>query len=113
MFVDVSAVFACHPTVELERDLTAAKIPWARVNDVPSVAKLPAIASKLTRTCMPDGRRINLQPVPVDSDAPPRELSFPPAYGEHTCSILAEIGFGATEIQELLTDGVAFAPAAA
>ena len=112
MFADVRAVFARYPTEELARDLTDAKIPWARVNDVPSAAKLPAIASKMTATRTPDGRRINLQPLPVDSDSPPLELSFPPAYGEHTCSILAEIGFSTTQVNELLAQGVAFAPAA-
>ena len=112
MFADVRAVCARHPTEELVHDLTVAKIPWAPVNDLPSAAKLPAVAGKMTATRAPNGQRINLQPLPVDSQAQPLELSFPPAYGEHTCSILGELGFSTAEVRQLLAQGAAFAPTA-
>jgi crotonobetainyl-CoA:carnitine CoA-transferase CaiB-like acyl-CoA transferase len=112
MFDDLRRVFSQYSTAELARELTEAKIPWAEVNDIHAVAKLEAVASKLTRTRMPEGREILLQPLPVDLPEGPRQLSFPPAYGEHTRPILSEIGFGPGEIQGLLDSGVALATAA-
>ena len=109
MFEDLRRVFSQHTTAELALDLTEAKVPWARINDIPAVAKLEAIASKLTRSRMPDGREILLQPLPVDLEGGPRELAFPPAYGEHTEPILREIGFESAEIRTLLESGVAVA----
>ncbi len=109
MYEDLRRVFASYPTEVLSRDLTQARIPWAPVNDVNSVRHLPAIDRKTTRTRAPDGQDVVLQPLPVDRQAPPLELSFPPSYGQHTGSILAEVGFTAREIEGFLADGTAFA----
>jgi itaconate CoA-transferase len=109
MFEDLRHVFASYTTSDLAKDLTEAKIPWAPVNDVPSVAKLPAVMSKLTGTRMPDGRMLNLQPLPVDLEGAPRVLSFPPRYGEHTNAILTEIGFREDDVRALVDAGVAYA----
>jgi crotonobetainyl-CoA:carnitine CoA-transferase CaiB-like acyl-CoA transferase len=111
MFEDLRKVFIQHTTADLARELTEAKIPWAEVNDIPAVARLEAVSSKLTSTRMPDGREIRLQPLPVDLDNGPRELSFPPSYGEHTRPILSEIGLPSDEIQMLLDSGIALAAA--
>jgi crotonobetainyl-CoA:carnitine CoA-transferase CaiB-like acyl-CoA transferase len=108
MYEDLRRVFAGYSTAELAADLTRAKIPWAQVNDVRAAAELPAIKSKTTRTRAPDGQEIVLQPLPVDGGEKPRELSFPPCYGEHTQSILREAGFVEAEIRELLDGGSAF-----
>ncbi|HVW70609.1 MAG TPA: CoA transferase, partial [Steroidobacteraceae bacterium] len=108
MFEDVRRVFARHPTEELAQDLTKARIPWARVNDVYAAAALPAIREKLTTSYAPDGRRLALQPLPVDRPEPPRELSFPPRYGEHTRSLLNEIGLGDAEVDDLAADGTVY-----
>lgn len=113
MYEDLHSVFRRFPTSELAEDLTRAKIPWSPVNDVSAVAALPAIKGKLTATYLPDGRKIWLQPLPVDGVTPPRELSFPPTYGDHTRSILREIGFNAHEVEEFLADQIAFAPQSA
>lgn len=107
MFEDVRRVFARHTKAELIEDLSEAKIPWAEVNDIEAVANLEALKDKLTKTRMPDGRMLSLQPLPVDGGTAPRELSFPPHYGEHTASLLGEIGFSKTEIGELIAAGVA------
>lgn len=107
MFADVRKVFAQYPKAELANDLTAAKIPWAEVNDIYTVAKLEALADKLTVTRMPDGTELKLQPLPVDAGGPPRELSFPPRYGQHTAQLLNEIGFSDYEVSEIVAAGVA------
>lgn len=106
MFADLHRVFARHSTAELSKDLTAARVPWAEVNDIYAVARLPAIASKMTRTRMPHGREIHLQPLPVDLADGPRELAFPPRYGQHTIPLLQEIGLDEAKIRELLNDGI-------
>jgi itaconate CoA-transferase len=111
MFEDLRKVFIQYTTAELASDLDEAKIPWARINDVPAVAKVEAIAAKLTRSRMPDGREIRLQPLPVDVEGGPVELAFPPSYGEHTEAILREIGFAPGEIHDLLAKGVAVSAA--
>lgn len=108
MFTDLRAVAAQYSTADLARDLTEAKIPWAPVNNIYEVAKLEAVASKLTQTRMPDGRTLKLQPLPVDLDGPPMELSFPPAYGEHTSAILSEIGVPAPQIESLNAEGIVY-----
>jgi crotonobetainyl-CoA:carnitine CoA-transferase CaiB-like acyl-CoA transferase len=112
MYEDLRAAFKLYSSAELSHDLTRAKIPWAEVNDVYAAAKLPAIAGKLTRAQMPDGKMLNLQPLPVDMDGSPRQLSFPPAYGEHTRAILTEIGLSSHEIDAAIGDGVVFSRAA-
>jgi crotonobetainyl-CoA:carnitine CoA-transferase CaiB-like acyl-CoA transferase len=112
MYADLREVFKLYATEELAADLTRARIPWANVNDVYAAAKLPAIASKLTTTRMPDGRAVQLQPLPIDLEGDPLELSFAPAYGEHSAAILAEAGLSAADIEQLIKEGIAFASAA-
>jgi crotonobetainyl-CoA:carnitine CoA-transferase CaiB-like acyl-CoA transferase len=113
MYADLRAVFRKYTSEELAGDLTRARIPWAEVNDVYAVSKLPALERKLTTTRMPDGRTVRLQPLPVDQPEPPRELRFAPSYGEHSVAILGEAGLSDTEIRELLGDGIAYAGTAA
>jgi formyl-CoA transferase len=105
MYEDVRKVFAQYTSCELACDLTQAKIPWARVNDIYHAAELPAIRQKLTRTRSPDGQEILLQPLPVDRGEPPRELEFPPCYGQHTKQILREIGLPQSRIEQLIDAG--------
>lgn len=109
MYHDLRRVFLRHATRDLAAALTAAKIPWAEVNDVYAASRLEPIASRMTTTRMPDGRQIRLQPLPVDGARPPRELALAPRYGEHTAAILGEIGCSPAEIERLLGAGVALA----
>jgi crotonobetainyl-CoA:carnitine CoA-transferase CaiB-like acyl-CoA transferase len=79
------------------------------VHNIYEVAELQAIKTKLTRTIMPDGTRLNLQPLPVDIAGGPRELSFAPRYGEHSRAILEEVGLDDVEIEHLVKAGVVHA----
>jgi crotonobetainyl-CoA:carnitine CoA-transferase CaiB-like acyl-CoA transferase len=106
LFADLRAVFQRYSTSDLARDLTSARIPWAEVNDLYAVSRLQAIASKMTKTRMPSGRELNLQPLPVDLDGAPKVLSFAARYGEHTAAILSEVGFSVTEVQMLSREGI-------
>jgi crotonobetainyl-CoA:carnitine CoA-transferase CaiB-like acyl-CoA transferase len=108
MFEDLKRVFARFTTEELARDLTRGKIPWAPVNDLYAVTQLPAVKEKVTRTRGPDGRLLALQPLPVDGEGPPRELTFAPQYGEHTRGLLREVGMTEAEIGNLIGDGTVY-----
>lgn len=112
MFTDLRSVFARYPTDQLTEDLKLAQIPYSHVHDVYQVAELDAIKTKLTRTRMPDGTRINLQPLPVDLPEGARELSFAPRYGQHSRAILEEVGLTDAEIDALRESGVVFAQGA-
>jgi itaconate CoA-transferase len=109
MFTDLRAVFARYTTEELTQDLKGAQIPCSLVHNIYEVAELQAIKTKLTRTIMPDGTRLNLQPLPVDIAGGPRELSFAPRYGEHSRAILEEVGLDDVEIEHLVKAGVVHA----
>jgi len=108
LYKDIGVVTSQYTTDALVEDFMAATIPHARINDIPQVAKLPAIKDKLTTTRLPDGREIHMQPMAVDMDGAVTDLSFPPRYGEQTARILAEAGFGADECAQLQKSGAVY-----
>ncbi len=67
---------------------------------------MEALRHKLTTTRTPDGKVVHMQPMPVDEAGATTELSFPPKYGEHTRSVLTEVGYGTEQLAELETAGV-------
>jgi itaconate CoA-transferase len=86
--------------------LEGAAIPHARVNSVAEVRDRPAVAAALTTTRTPDGQVVRLPPMAVEVAGAPSEFAFPPRYGEHTASVLAEAGLSAAEIADLAEQGV-------
>jgi crotonobetainyl-CoA:carnitine CoA-transferase CaiB-like acyl-CoA transferase len=103
---DMAAVTIRHPVEEILSDLRAATIPATRIFDIRQVRELPQLAAKLTRTVMPDGREIRMQPMAVDVAGARTELPFPQKYGGGTRRILGEAGFAAGEIGALAEAGV-------
>ena len=103
---DMAAVTAQHDADELLAVLRGATIPCTRILDIPAVRDLPAVASRLTRSALPDGRAIRMQPMAVDVAGAPAELALAPRYGQHTRAVLAEAGLSATEVQALCDAGV-------
>jgi crotonobetainyl-CoA:carnitine CoA-transferase CaiB-like acyl-CoA transferase len=103
---DMAAVIATLTVDEALAHLRAATIPATRIHDIPQVRALPTLAARLTHTTLPDGRRVAMQPMAVDVEGARSELPFPPGYGAHTRSVLAEAGLGAAEIDALVQDGV-------
>jgi len=93
-------------TAEIEADFAAAGIPNARINTVPQAREMPAIASKLTRTHLPDGREIRMQPMAVDMPHAKRDIAFPPKYGEHTDQVLIEAGFSEADCRRFREAGI-------
>ena len=102
----VAAVTRDATVAELQEDLARATVPNAAINTIPQVAAMTALANKLTRTTMPDGRAIRMQPLAVDLPEAVGTLPFPPKYGEHTGGVLAEAGFSEADRQELRARGV-------
>ena len=103
---DIGAVTAGHDAEEVLADLRAATIPATRINDIRQARELPQLRDKLTRTTLPDGRRVHMQPMAVDVPSARAELAFAPKYGQHTRSVLAEAGLSAAEMQALYGAGV-------
>ncbi len=93
LYGDIGALTSLYTIDELVKDFSAATIPHARINDIPQVAKLPALKSKMTTTTLPNGRKIHMQPMAVDVEGAVTSLSFPPFYGEQTAKIMAEAGY--------------------
>jgi crotonobetainyl-CoA:carnitine CoA-transferase CaiB-like acyl-CoA transferase len=109
---DMAAVTAQATVDDLLADLAAATIPATRIHDIPQVRALPALAGKLTRTTLPDGREVRMQPMAVDVDGARTVLPMAPRYGEHTRALLAEAGLAAGEIEALFGAGIVAGAAA-
>ena len=106
LHAEIAEIMAHHTTAELIADLAAATIPHAPINAIPDVQQMPALKDKLTRTTMPDGKTVRMQPMAVDVASGKTELAFPAKYGEHTGTILAEIGYSADDLTSLRSAGV-------
>ncbi len=106
IYQDIDAVTSATNTAELVRYFQEATIAHAVINTVPEVRELEALRDKLTTTQTPDGKLVHMQPMPVDEAGATTNLSFPPQYGEHTLSVLAEAGYGAEQLTVLEAAGV-------
>lgn len=103
---DIGAVTAQHSGDEILADLRGATIPATRIHDIRQTRELPALRDKLTRTLMPDGSTLHMQPMAVDLPGASGVLGFAPKFGQHTTPVLAEAGLAAGEIQALYGEGV-------
>ncbi len=106
IYADIGAVTCETSTAELVGCFQKATIAHAIINTIPEVRELEALRHKLTTTQTPDGKVVHMQPMPVDEAGATTELSFPPKYGEHTRSVLTEVGYGTEQLAELETAGV-------
>lgn len=93
-------------TGDIASDLRAARIPHSRINTIPEVHELPAIRERMPSTIGPNGNRIRLAPAAVDLPDLRTDYDFAPAYGQHTDSILSEIGLDSSAIRDLRNAGV-------
>ncbi len=103
---DMARVTARHAVEEILADLRGALIPATRILGIREVADLPQLRGVLTRTRLPDGRSVRLQPAAVSVGDVRQELEFPHRYGADTRRVLAEAGCTAPQIEALADAGV-------
>jgi crotonobetainyl-CoA:carnitine CoA-transferase CaiB-like acyl-CoA transferase len=103
---DIAEVTRALATAELDALLGRATIPHAVIHDIRQVRGLAALAERLTRTRLPDGRQVCMQPMAVDLPGAPRDFAFAPGYGAHTRALLAEAGYGEGDVAALAQAGV-------
>jgi crotonobetainyl-CoA:carnitine CoA-transferase CaiB-like acyl-CoA transferase len=106
IYRELAEISKRHPAAELAQDFAAAKIPHAHINDIARVRELEAIKGKLTRTRLPDGALVRMQPLAVDTEGAPAEYPFPPRYSEHTVALLQEAGYSEAECEGFRAAGV-------
>ena len=101
-------------TLETVEMLTVAGVVASEVNDIATVKGLPTMAPRLCTVEFPPGHTVHLPPSALMGDgAPPTDFSPPPRYGEHTQSVLHEVGLAAGEIDALTKEGIVAGPSTA
>jgi crotonobetainyl-CoA:carnitine CoA-transferase CaiB-like acyl-CoA transferase len=103
---DIAAVTSRHSVDEVLADLRSATVPSTRIFDIRQVSALPQLQAKLTRTVMPNGKTIRMQPMAVDVEGAAVEIPFPPKYGADTHRVLAQAGYTQCEIAAMAADSV-------
>jgi crotonobetainyl-CoA:carnitine CoA-transferase CaiB-like acyl-CoA transferase len=101
---ELRAILRRHPTGELLPLMQGAGLVATPINDIEAVRQAPGVREYLTRTALPDGREVRLPPTAVETGRGHYPLS--PRYGEHTRTVLQEIGLEAGEIDGLQARGV-------
>ena len=106
MHAEVDRVFSKIASAEVVQRLEAAEIANARLNDMHEFRAHPQIAARerWTKVGSPAGEIDALKP-PFNLDGMEPRMDPVPAVGEHTRSILREIGYSAAEIERLAADG--------
>jgi itaconate CoA-transferase len=100
----IEAITQKHPSDKVSKVLTEAAIPHSPITPIEEVPNLPFVTSNALQTTAPDGRTVRLPPPSMKTDYLEqinRSLPFAPAYGEHTDTILAEVGLSSSEIASL------------
>ncbi len=96
-------------TAELAGIMQRAGIPHSPIATIEKVFEKEDFQGKFLSTTVPGGKKVRLPPAAVEVEhlgASGGELPFCPAYGEHTRSLLGEIGLEPEEIESLYREGV-------
>lgn len=107
----LTEAFADYAAVELEETLLEAGVPVAAVRTIDEVVELPHLEA---RSMLADSHnpevdepvRVAALPFQFESDGERPDLGGPPpAKGEHTAEVLADMAYSSEEIDELRRDG--------
>jgi len=106
MHAQIDRVFSKINSHEVLQRLEAADIANARLNDMKEFRAHPQLAarSRWTKVGSPAGEIDALKP-PFNLDGMEPRMDAVPAVGEHTRSILGELGYSAAEIERLGAEG--------
>jgi len=105
----IEAITQQQPSDKIAKVLAEAGIPHSPITPIEEVADLPFVSSNALRTTTPDGRAVRLPPPAVETDYLRKikgTLPFAPAYGEHTDTILKEVGLSPSEVASLRERGI-------
>lgn len=103
---DIGAVTIRHSVEDILADLRTATIPSTRIFDIRQVSELPQLKAKLTRTDLPGGKTIHMQPMAVDIQGIAIDMRFPPKHGSDTGRVLAQAGYTDSMIAAWAADGI-------
>ena len=109
LHASIEAITLKSRSSQISRVMADAAIPHSPITPIEEVADLPMISSNVLKTKTPDGRIVRLPPPAVPTDFLEKSnntLPFAPAYGQHTDSLLDEIGISPSEITSLKKQGV-------
>jgi CoA:oxalate CoA-transferase len=109
----VRAWTAGRPRKEIIDLLRAARVPCGPVNDVAEAVSDPVHEGRdpVMSVLMPSGRRVHVPGPQVRLGEPrPAQPAPVPAAGQHTAQVLAELGYGPRELDELAAAGVVGRP---
>ena len=99
------AIFRTKTQAEWMAELGERDICFGPVNDVEQMLADPQLRHRGMVVDQPNGRPTLGNPVHL-SDTPPSLRTPPPLFGEHTETVLQELGFDAAGIERLRADGV-------
>jgi crotonobetainyl-CoA:carnitine CoA-transferase CaiB-like acyl-CoA transferase len=106
----VSQVCRQYGSAELESKLAAAGVPCGRLLNVSEVSQDPQIRFRqlIEDWDYPGVGRVKTvrTPMMISGELPETRM-HPPHLGEHTSQVLAELGYGEGEIQQLIEKGIA------
>ena len=100
----IEALTKKHLSTEIAAALAEAGIPHSPITPIEEVPDLPFVSSAALKTTAPNGRMVRLPPPAISTPYLEKIhgiLPFAPAYGEHTDTILEEVGLSPSEIASL------------
>jgi itaconate CoA-transferase len=105
----IEEITAKKTSIKVSEVLSEAAIPHSPITPIEEVPNLPFFKNSALKTTTPDGKSVRLPPPAVPTEhleQIQKKLTFAPAYGEHTDSVLHEAGLSAEEIAILREQGV-------
>ncbi|MDA0261280.1 MAG: CoA transferase [Proteobacteria bacterium] len=103
---EIGEITPNHTVAELVEDLKRAKLVHAIIRDIREVHSWEYIRARMTRTQLPDGTVVGMQPKAVNLPGTASTFPLAPHYAEHTRAVLGEVGYAAAACDALEAAGV-------